>query len=353
MSDSVSNLHCYPAASQPERPVVSVCIANYNGVGVLEDCIASVLSQNAEVHIEIIVHDDASGDGSVEWIRRHYPGVELLASEENVGFCIANNRMVAHARGEYVLLLNNDAALFHDAIAVLLAGARAMPAPGILSLPQFDWASGELVDRGCLLDPFYNPVPNLDLGRSDVAMVIGACLFMERVSWQALGGFPQTFGSLAEDVFLCCAARLHGLPVRVEQRSGYRHRQGASFGGNRVDGGKLRSTYRRRALSERNKTAVLCICTPGIVVLPLLLLHVALLLGEGLVLALFKRDLRAWREIYTNAVIQTVRQRALLRAERRRVQLGRAIMLREYLRPFVLLPRKLVMLVRHGVPSLR
>lgn len=332
--------------------MVSVCIANYNGVGVLEDCIASVLSQDAEVPIEIIVHDDASDDGSVEWIRHRYPDVELLASEQNVGFCIANNRMAAHARGEYVLLLNNDAALFRDAIAVLLTAARGMSASAILSLPQFDWESGALVDRGCLLDPFYNPVPNLDPERSEVAMVIGACLFLPRACWQALGGFPETFGSLAEDVFLCCAARLQGLYVRVEQRSGYRHRQGASFGGNRVDGGKLRSTYRRRALSERNKTAVLCICTPGFAMVPLLLLHGVLLLTEGVVLALLKRDLRAWREIYANAVIQTVRQRAFLRAERRRVQRGRAIALRDYFRPFVLLPRKLAMLVRHGVPSL-
>ena len=349
----MGGLQYFPAASRPERPVVSVCIANYNGVGVLEDCLESVLSQDAGVPIEIIVHDDASSDGSVDWIQSRYPGVELLASESNVGFCIANNRMVAHARGEFVLLLNNDAALFRDAISVLLADAGGLSTAGVLSLPQFDWETGDLVDRGCLLDPFYNPVPNLDPGRADVAMVIGACLFLPRARWQVLGGFPETFGSLAEDVFLCCAARLHGMPVRVASRSGYLHRQGASFGGNRVDGGKLRSTYRRRALSERNKTAALCICTPGIVALPLLLLHVALLLGEGLVLALLKRDLRAWREIYANAVLQTVRQRGFLRAERQRMQRGRVITLRDYFRPFVLLPRKLVMLVRHGVPSLR
>lgn len=343
----------YPALNPHPTPSVSVCIANFNGVGVLRDCIDSVLAQEGGIPIEIIVHDDASSDGSVEWIRSRYADIELLVSEQNVGFCVANNRMVAHARGEFVLLLNNDAALFHDALAVLLARAGVMSMPGILSLPQFDWETGALVDRGCLLDLFYNPVPNLDPERSDVAMVIGACLFLPRARWQALGGFPETFGSLAEDVFLCCAARLHGLPVRVAARSGYRHRQGVSFGGNRVDGGKLRSTYRRRALSERNKTAVLCICTPGIAVVPLLLLHVALLLAEGLVLALLKRDLRAWREIYANAVLQTVRQRAFLRAERRRVQRGRSITLRAYVRPFVLLPRKLVMLVRHGVPSLR
>lgn len=343
----------YPALNPHPTPSVSVCIANFNGAGVLGDCIDSVLAQEGGIPIEIIVHDDASSDGSVEWIRSRYADIELLVSEQNVGFCVANNRMVDHARGEFVLLLNNDAALFRDALAVLLARVGDMSMPGILSLPQFDWGTGALVDRGCLLDFFYNPVPNLDPERSDVAMVIGACLFLPRAQWKALGGFPTTFGSLAEDLYLCCAARLRGLPVHVDRRSGYRHRQGASFGGNRIDGGRLRSTYRRRSLSERNKTAVLCICTPGVILLPLMLAHGLLLLTEGVVLTLLKRDFRVWREIYANAVLQTVRQRAFLLAERRRVQRGRVITLREYLRPFVLLPRKLVMLVRHGVPSLR
>lgn len=346
-------VHHFPALTPVAEPICSVCIANFNGVGVLKDCIDSVLLQDGKVPIEIIIHDDASSDGSVEWIRHRYPSVELLASEQNVGFCVANNRMATHARGEYILLLNNDAALFQDAIVVLLACIKDIKVSGILSLQQFDWETGAVVDRGCLLDPFYNPVPNLDPERSEVAMVIGACLFLERVRWQELGGFPDTFGSLAEDVFLCCVARLRGIPVHVAHGSGYRHRQGVSFGGNRVDGGKLRSTYRRRSLSERNKTAVLCICTPSAAIVPLLLVHSLLLLAEGVALALLKRDLRTWREIYVNTIIQTFRQRAFLRVERRRIQCARSVTLREYFRPFVLLPRKLVMLVRHGIPSLR
>ena len=96
--------------------------------------------------------------------------MEVLASADNVGFSIANNRMVAQARGLYVLLLNNDAALFADALSTFAQASIETPL-AILTLPQYDWESGTLVHRGCLLDPFYNPVPNLDPALPEVGMV--------------------------------------------------------------------------------------------------------------------------------------------------------------------------------------
>lgn len=345
-------VHRFPALNRPGVPDVSVCIANYNGMEVLGDCIDSVLAQQG-IEFEILVHDDASTDGSADWIRERYPHVELLAAEHNAGFCVANNRMVAHARGAYVLLLNNDAALLPDALGTLLAEARGCRMPGVLTLPQLDWETGALVDRGCLLDPFCNPVPSLDPARDDVAMVIGACLFLPRSLWEEIGGFPEWFGSIAEDMFLCAAARLRGCNVRCTRGSGYRHRQGASFGGNRVADGKLRTTYRRRALSERNKTAVMAICTPGLLAGPLLALHGLLLVVEGAMLSLLKRDWRLWREVYWGVFPHAWQQRGLWASLRARVQGSRTIGIRDYFRPFVLAPRKLVMLCRHGIPGIR
>lgn len=334
-------------------PACSICIANYNGVQVLGDCIESVLAQRGDTPVEIIIHDDASTDDSVAWIRQRYPQVELLASSENAGFCIANNRMVAHARGEFVLLLNNDAALCPDAIATLLGEIRNQTVPGILSLPQYDWQTGALVDRGCLLDPFYNPVPNLDEDRREVAYVIGACLFLPRTVWNELGGFPEWFGSMAEDMYICCLARLRGLSVTVAQASGYRHRQGKSFGGNRIDTGKLSTTYRRRYFSERNKTAVMMICTPTLLVWPLLALHIVLLMLEGFVLTLVKRDPRIWRDIYGPALGSTMREFGASLKRRRSEQGSRRESLGAYLGAFVWVPRKLMLLRDHGVPEVR
>ena len=119
------------------EPVVSVCIANYNGQGVVEACICSVLAQDVPWPVEILVHDDASTDNSPALIKSLFPQIHLLCSEQNVGFCVANNRMVAAARGKFILLLNNDAELFPDALRVLYQAAAADNRPLILGLPQY------------------------------------------------------------------------------------------------------------------------------------------------------------------------------------------------------------------------
>lgn len=340
------------ALNRPEHPVCSVCIANYNGVALLDDCLTSVLAQQGDINIEIIVHDDASTDDSILLLRERYPQVELLASSQNVGFCVSNNRMVAHARGEFVLLLNNDAALYPDALATLLNAAHSSSKSGILCLPQYDWETGALVDRGCLLDPFYNPVPNLDSAQLDVAYAIGACFFLTRALWSELGGFPVWIDSIGEDLYMCCRARLCGYSVRALATSGYKHRQGQSFGGNRIVGGKLSTTYRRRYLSERNKTAVLVICTPTIWMWPLLVLHLLLLTCEGVAVSAVKRDRKVWLDIYAPTWHFVLNELGVLCAQRNRMQRLRSISWRDWLRVFTPKPRKLALLRRHGLPEI-
>lgn len=334
------------------RPACTVCIANYNGELLLPDCIASVRAQVGDISCEIIVHDDASTDRSVDLLRSEYPDIAVIASDVNVGFCISNNRMVERAQGEYILLLNNDAALFPDAIQALLAHSSEQPRRGILSLPQYDWNTGELVDRGCLLDPFYNPTPNLDPSRRDVAYVIGACLWIPRRLWNELEGFPTWMESIGEDLYLGCAAHLRGWPVQVLSTSGYRHRQGVSFGGNRIQSTGLQSTFRRRRLSEQNKTAALVICTPSFAVWPLLILHLAALGLEGSALALLKRDRTIWQKIYGPVITSTIARLPALYARRTALQLRREVTLLEYLSAFTFRHRKLLVLLRHGMPNL-
>lgn len=341
----------HPALNRPEAPVCSVCVANYNGEVLLRDCLDSIYSQQGSLELEIIVHDDASTDGSRTLLAAD-PRVTWIESHGNVGFCIANNRMVELARGEFVLLLNNDAALHPDAIASLLACARTHAGQAILTLPQFDWKSGQLVDRGCFLDPFYNPYPNLDPGEREVAIVFGACMWLPARLWRELGGFPEWLGSLAEDIWLCCAARRRGVPVRVTSGSGYRHHQGASFGGNRPDQGRLSSTFRRRRMSEMNKTRVLAAFTPAWLLLPHLLLHCALLAFEALVMTLVSRDTRTWTEVYGPALATPWRDRNRLRTERAKVRAAGTASGFKFLSMFRPWPRKLVMLLRYGLPRI-
>jgi GT2 family glycosyltransferase len=330
-------------------PLVSVCIPHYNGIELIDACIASVRAQTL-ADVEIIVHDDASSDGSAAHIRTHHPDVRLIESAENAGFCIANNRMAAAARGRYLLLLNNDATLLPDALATLLAEAERLARPAILTLPQYDAETGELLDIGSRLDPFLNPVPNRDPMRNDVGTVHGACLWIDKTLWNELGGFPEWFGSVGEDLYLCCRARLAGYPVRSLGASGYRHRVGQSFGGGKVKHGQLQTAFRRRALTERNKTFVMAICYPPPFMQLMLPLHLALLLLEGLMLSLLKWDWRYLREIYLPVLNAFVRQRREWGAARRLAQQSCRLASADFYAVFDWVPYKVRMLLRHGLP---
>ncbi len=336
-----------------DKPTCSVCIANYNGMATLAACLDSVLNQDCHFPVEIIVHDDASSDESVTFIRQHYPQVVLIESQENVGFCIANNRMAAQARGEFLLLLNNDAALWPDALSILLAVARALGRPAILSLPQYEWETGELLDRGSRLDPFLNPVPNRDPDRHEVGLVMGACLWIPRRLWAELGGFPDWFGSIGEDLYLCCRARLAGYPVQVLDRSGYRHQVGRSFGGGKVTSGRLATTFRRRALSERNKTFVMALTFPTPMFQVVFPLHLLLLLLEGTLLSLVKWDRRFLSEIYGPVFGALMCERRQLWQLRQQIQRNRRLSAGRFGSVFQWIPYKLTALLRHGLPDIR
>lgn len=90
------------------RPVCSVVIPTYNGRALLEICLASVQRYRPAQAFEVVVADDASTDGTADWLASAYPWVRVVRLETNGGFCAAANAGVAAARGEFVQLLNND-----------------------------------------------------------------------------------------------------------------------------------------------------------------------------------------------------------------------------------------------------
>jgi len=338
-------------ADSPQKVACSVCIANYNGAGVLEACLDSVLRQNFSHPVEVIVHDDASTDGSAAIVKEKYPGVRLLQSQTNVGFCVSNNRMVAAAMGEFILLLNNDAELRRDALSVLYQQALGKNGGGIFGLPQYSKETGELIDRGSLFDPFLNPIPNQTASRRHVGMVIGACLWLPKCLWDELGGFPEWFGSLAEDMYLCCLARLKAYPVIVLSESGFDHWVGKNLGGGKVVRRRLKTTYRRRVLSERNKSYVMIMCYPSPLSWVLIPLHLLSLATEGLILSAVKKERRIWREIYRPCFSALWHRRKKLIQFRHEIQDDRRASLLSFYSVHTFLPNKIAMLAKHGLPE--
>ncbi|MEO6808858.1 MAG: glycosyltransferase family 2 protein [Isosphaeraceae bacterium] len=91
------------------EPVVSIVIPTYNGRRLLAACLSSVAHHRPPgLPMEVVIADDASTDGTSEWLADAHPDVRLVRLERNGGFCAAANAGIAAARGEFVQLLNND-----------------------------------------------------------------------------------------------------------------------------------------------------------------------------------------------------------------------------------------------------
>ena len=86
---------------------VTIIIPNYNGKHFMEPCLKSLAEQTCK-DFKILVVDNASTDGSVEYMKEEYPEIETLVLDQNYGFSKAVNVGIRHADTPYVLLLNND-----------------------------------------------------------------------------------------------------------------------------------------------------------------------------------------------------------------------------------------------------
>ncbi|MBI4682553.1 MAG: glycosyltransferase family 2 protein [Nitrospirae bacterium] len=120
-------------------PLVSIVIPNLNGMVYLPDCLSSIQNQTYK-KFEVIVVDNASNDGSVEFIKTSFPRTIIIENRENKGFAKANNQGIAVAKGDYIATLNNDTKADRDWLLHLISAAVAsdasvgMWAPKILSL---------------------------------------------------------------------------------------------------------------------------------------------------------------------------------------------------------------------------
>ena len=109
---------------------LSVIIVNYKVKHYLEQCLRSVAEASRGIAVEVIVVDNASGDGSVEYLRERFPDVTIIASEENLGFARANNLAIRNSHGQYVLLLNPDTIVAEETFRDFISFMDSTPNAG-------------------------------------------------------------------------------------------------------------------------------------------------------------------------------------------------------------------------------
>ena len=118
--------------------VVSVVIVNWNVRDLLLDCLASVYESAGPMRIEVIVVDNASGDGSADAVAARFPAVVLIRNSRNNFFSPANNQGAAVARGRYILFLNPDTRVLPAALPLLTATLEAHPEMGVVGARLLD-----------------------------------------------------------------------------------------------------------------------------------------------------------------------------------------------------------------------
>jgi GT2 family glycosyltransferase len=142
------NLRTNPAAAPSAAPpsVVSVVIVNYKGADDTIACLDGLASLEWPAErLEVVVVDNASGDGSVERIRSAHPEVTLLALDANTGFAGGCNEGAAAATGQYLAFINNDARPDPQWLTAAIADLDDHPDVGCVASRVLDW-EGRTVD---------------------------------------------------------------------------------------------------------------------------------------------------------------------------------------------------------------
>ncbi|MEP7027154.1 MAG: glycosyltransferase, partial [Candidatus Eisenbacteria bacterium] len=115
------------------KPALSVIIVSYRSQGVLGACLDSLAAARAEIALEVIVVDNASGDGTAEWLRGAYPWITLVEAGENRGYGAGVNLGVTDASGAALLVLNPDSIVPAGALPALAAALAATPHAAIVA----------------------------------------------------------------------------------------------------------------------------------------------------------------------------------------------------------------------------
>jgi GT2 family glycosyltransferase len=223
-----------------QKNLVSIIIVNWNGKYWLKECLASLRAQRYE-HIETIVVDNGSTDGSMVWTKQYYPNVICIELKKNLGFAQTNNLGYKRSHGSYILFLNNDTIVTNNFITeflrVFASDSRIAGAQSKLLLMD---DSRKLDAVGAFLTPtgvlFHYGLKQTDGPRYDKEIdlytVKGACMMFRRSVLEkvSLHGnlFDPSYFAYFEETDLCHRIWLRGYRIVYAYKSVVYHKAGAT-----------------------------------------------------------------------------------------------------------------------------
>jgi len=240
----------------------SIIVLNYNGKQFLKECLDSLRDQTYKDY-KVYVLDNASTDGSREYISQDFPWVGLIRASENFGTAEGSNVGVRNTSGEYIVLMSNDIRVDPKCIERLVSTLESDGSIGICSGMLVKYApliSGEhLIDNaGGVIDKFGFPlllhpdeVYRKDDSRIEEAFFsFGGGFIIRRSLFDRVGGFDPKYFTLSDDMDLSWRVRLTGHKVVVDHSAVIYHKVSATLG-------PLFARSQKRFWSERNSLRTL------------------------------------------------------------------------------------------------
>lgn len=235
------------AAPVPDAPV-TIAVVSWNTRELLARCLESMVPEIEGGSADVWVVDNASTDGSSDMVRERFPQVNLIASEQNLGFGRAINLVASRTTSEWLATSNADVALRPGALDMLLeTGARARGAGAIaprlihpngatqhsvFGFPTIPFslilATGAFRFSKTVADRLAFPGHwNMERARR-VPWAVAAFLLVRRAAWDEIGGFDERQWLYAEDLDLGWRLHRAGWPTRYEPRAHVDHEEAAA-----------------------------------------------------------------------------------------------------------------------------
>ena len=248
----------------PELPDISIIIPVYGQCQITLQCLKSLSDLTDARSFEVVVVDDASTDETGSILPK-LPGIRYVRNEENLGFLQSCNRGVGEARGQYVLLLNNDTRVQNGAIDALadtfethadagLVGAKLYFEDGTLQeAGGIIWSDGSAMNYGRGDDP---RKPEFNYVR-DADYCSGAAIMLPLALWRKLGGFDNYYvRAYYEDTDLAMRVRDAGYRVLYQPFAKIVHCEGATSGTDESQGEKRFQAENRIRFLDRWRTTL-------------------------------------------------------------------------------------------------
>jgi len=298
--------------------MISVIIVTWNGRRFLDACLRAVMAQ-LHPDDEIIVVDNGSIDGTAVWLRHAWSAVRLVALPANLGFAGGVNVGLRAARGDLLLLLNNDAFVEPGCVPALVETMQQNPhlgaAAGVLTFdhrPDLVASAGITACRnGLALDLWTGrAVQSLPTALQPVMGASGGLALYRRMMLDDIGLMAPDFFNYLEDVDLAWRAQLRGWECLIVPAARARHIYSATGGQGSPLKQRLLGRNRLRAIIRCFPSGVLRSCLPDILAYDTLALAYAALARQPAMIA---------------GRIEALHDRAQLLRERRAIQARRTV----------------------------